>query len=142
MMNVGDVYYIDFPYDDNPEQSKKRPAVVILAVVPEQDSISVLKITTQEHHGKYNVPILDLKSAGLNRNSYVQCNRLETVSKERIVSLRYNPSGYYGTLCKQDLENVQNKFAEYYADISLTAQAINNSVDNKMLYSYNQNRGR
>lgn len=86
--------YIDFAYDDDPDKSKKRPAIVI-DYNENSTRVIVLKVTTQGVRSKYDYPLVNPDMANLKGNSVVRCNHTLTL-----------PNGYkcekHGDLSRQD----------------------------------------
>lgn len=66
---VWDIWYIDYAFDDDPEQSKDRPAL-ITSVNPL--SFVVLKITGHEPRDEYDYEIKKWQEAGLEKKSCIR----------------------------------------------------------------------
>lgn len=100
----GDVWRIDFVYEDDPSLSKKRPVVV--AIIEEgQSSAIVVKITGHGPRPEFpgEVRIGDWADAGLSKPSTVRC------SKSLVIDLAvFTDAEYYGHLSQEDEIAVAN----------------------------------
>lgn len=111
----GDVLLVDFPFNDS-TGFKRRPAVV--TDISRNNNIFITKITSQIKTHPYNIDIQNLSSAGLRKQSQVQCNReiiINRFSSQLITKL--------GHLDNQDLanvlQNIQNIRNEKYKQHSI-----------------------
>ena len=76
--NIGDVWWIHFPYSDKNEM-KRRPAIVI-----DDDTIAILAMyvtTKNKENNPYNILIKDWKSAGLPRESWTRIDKIVQISE-------------------------------------------------------------
>jgi mRNA-degrading endonuclease toxin of MazEF toxin-antitoxin module len=79
-MNRGDVWQVDLR-----GRAGKRPALILTrqAVIPFLNKLTVAEVTTQ---GKgYPTEVAIGQPANLTRDSYVQLDNIQTISKERFV---------------------------------------------------------
>ena len=143
-MNVGDIYYVDFPFDDIPGKSKKRPAVIILSIDKEDDTIKVLKVTGSEHRSsrKYTVSLKESHEAGLEKQSVVECDKVAIIKKSKIYPTHNRQDGYIGRLSKNDLENVKATFISYVKSLNNTADKFKEHSQEQQIIYPQQNRGR
>lgn len=83
-LSPGDVVAVPFPYTDALAE-KRRPAVVVSSAVLERDHGLVwLAMITSSKGWQGDVPISDLKAAGLPVSCVVRPAKIATVSVERI----------------------------------------------------------
>lgn len=116
-MKIGDVYLVNFHYEDNDRLAKLRPAVCIL-VNSDKNEIAALKITSKERtYDKYSVKLDDSKTAGLNFQSFARCNKIEFFKKSDVIAK-------LGSLSDRDLKSVIVAFSDYYSKLSELSQNI------------------
>lgn len=85
MFSKGSVIFIDFVYDDKPEKSKERPAIVT-DYNEEETRVVLLKVTSRETRSKYdylisNPEIADLKAGSVVLHQLVFLAALWTVQR-------------------------------------------------------------
>lgn len=76
--NIGDVWWIHFPFSDK-DEVKRRPAIVI-----DDKTIAILAmyVTTKKHQNNpYNILIEDWKIAGLTRESWTRIDKIVEISE-------------------------------------------------------------
>lgn len=78
--NFGDILLLRFPYSEGVGEYK-RP-VVLLAETDVEDI--VVKITSAERKGKYDIIIDDWQSVGLLFPSIIRIDKIATLSKSRV----------------------------------------------------------
>jgi len=102
-MNVGEVWYIDFPFEDDPNQSKKRPCIVI-----DVDTLEVLsiKVTTREARDEYDIPIFKWRDANLLEPSYARVSKSMMIPKSSFEER-------WGMIAKTDFKNIEKAFIKY-----------------------------
>ena len=102
-MHVGEVWAVDFPFEDDPTQSKVRPCVIM-----DVDKLEVLsiKVTTHEQRDDYDIPIFKWKEANLIEPSYARVSKSMAIPKESFISK-------YGMLNDTDFKNIIKAFIEY-----------------------------
>lgn len=68
-MNVGEVWAVDFPFEEDNTQSKIRPCIIM-----DIDTLEVLsiKVSTHEARDEYDIPIFKWKEANLLKPSYAR----------------------------------------------------------------------
>lgn len=118
-MKIGDVYLVDFPYEENALRSKIRPAVCIL-ISQKNDEFAAIKVTTKERdYDAFSIKIQDCHAAGLNVQSFVRCNKIDFFKQSDIIS-------QLGSLADDDMRSVISGFNSYYAKLSeLSSSAAN-----------------
>ena len=111
---IGQVYWAYMEYQQNPEQGKVRPVVIL-----DQNEIegtilvAVMEITSQtptSPPGNYDdlkVPIVNWKEANLKRFSYGLMNAVSIIEPSYLLD-----ENYIGEVSQKDLESLQ-----YYANL-------------------------
>jgi mRNA interferase MazF len=100
----GDIWFFDPDPTRGREQKKLRPCL-ILSVDPYNngpaDLVIVLPLTTK----KKPIPChLEIKTEGLSQTSYVMCDQIRCISKERLVHVN---KGRIGSVSKKVLEEIE-----------------------------------
>lgn len=85
-LRPGDVVVVPFPYSDH-LAGKRRPAVVVSSATLEQDHglVWVAMITSTPAIWPHDIPVSDLRSAGLPVKCVVRPAKVATISAARIV---------------------------------------------------------
>ena len=103
MFIPGCVVKIKFPYQDDPNRYKERPAIV-MQVGNNAVNVLLLKVTSHASRGGYDYTLRDTQMANLKTGSVVRCNHTLTL-----------PGGYkcesIGTLSNYDFINVTTLFS-------------------------------
>ncbi|MFL7944494.1 type II toxin-antitoxin system PemK/MazF family toxin [Priestia megaterium] len=88
--DLGEIYWVESVYTDNPEESKVRPAVI---VAESEENVYVLVTTTtkgphtpRKYHDKYKHPILNWRQAKLPDASWARCEVLVELPKEALTN--------------------------------------------------------
>lgn len=128
--NIGEVWWIHFPYEDT-DNIKRRPAIVI-----DDDTIAILAmyVTSQnKSNSSYGVAIRDWKTTGLTRSSWARIDKIVSVSEWYMDSKA-------GELSDRDLAMILQLVAEYTVGIThdFSLVAIRNN-DDKFLQKYDTN---
>ncbi len=79
--SVGDVVLLLFPFSDG-RGAKRRPALMLVDVG--DDDIVVARITSQDWHTVYDVPLQAWQSAGLRLPSVMRAHKLATLDKSLV----------------------------------------------------------
>jgi mRNA interferase MazF len=84
----GELYWVDWSPGRGSEQTGRRPALVIqenpASSNPNYPLTIVLTLSTHGHNCPSHVAVLPTESNGLSVASYVKCEQVQTVSKERL----------------------------------------------------------
>lgn len=107
-MNIGDVWFVNFPLEDDPTQSLNRPVLVL-----DIDSLEVLsvKVTTTppRPNDVYDTPIV-----------YWEAAKLRFKSTARVSKTIYLPKSQFkfkiGELHPDDLSSVQDALIRFIED--------------------------
>lgn len=107
-MNVWEVWFADFPYEEDNTITKQRP-VVILSVEPLR--VLSVKVTSQavRIEDKYDIPIVHWKYAGLKKPSVARVSKTMFLDKQ-------NFSIKIGNLHDDDKAAILTKYGEYLAN--------------------------
>lgn len=104
-MKQWEMWFADFPFDDDASIEKKRP-VIILNV----DPIEVLSVKVTSHNirdnDEYDTPIIKWKEAGLDRPSVARISKTRNLTIDKF-------SHKFGNLHNDDRKNIMQKFAEF-----------------------------
>lgn len=96
--NVGDVLYAPVTYVGG-SRHKERPVLVLLDT-GDLDLV-IARITSRQPRDSYDIPLTDLASAGLPKNSTVRLSKLVTIPRAEIVKT-------LGKLGKQDRASIRD----------------------------------
>ncbi len=94
----GDVWRLEFAFEDDPSKAKRRPVVV--AIVEEAaDRAIVVKVTGHGPRKEFpgEIRLRDWKSAGLSKASTVRCSKYLSVGLEA-----FERAQFYGSLSIAD----------------------------------------
>lgn len=102
-MNEGEVWAVDFPFEDDPLQSKIRPCIIL-----DVDTLVVLSIKVTSHvaRDEFDVPIFKWAFANLVEPSFARVSKVLALPKSSFIKK-------YGELDEQDFKNITHKFMEY-----------------------------
>lgn len=123
LFQKGDVLTVDFPFNDQ-NAFKRRPAVITRV---SGDNIVIAKITSQIKNHPNNVLLKDFETAGLVKESQVQCNR--QISLNRYSS---RISKKIGRLSDRDFALVEQKI------LYLQNEKYNNPIQKYCNKKYSQ----
>lgn len=86
----GDIWYVDWSPGRGSEQTGLRPAVIIQTDAANSNSrypnTIVLTISTKGKAVPFHVPLTPSEANGLKQKSYVKCEQISTISKDRLIS--------------------------------------------------------
>ncbi len=81
----GEIWYVDLDPTVGREQAKRRPCLVISVEqynLSPADLVVVLPMTSKDKKIPWHV-VVDVRQSGLKQTSFVMCDQIRTVSKER-----------------------------------------------------------
>jgi mRNA interferase MazF len=113
MPKLGEIYWVDMQYEDDPTSSEYRP-VAIIGEDEENLLVLVIELTSQGPKSPYGfyqtlrVPIIHWKSAGLDNFSYGKVNRASVIESSALRS-----QDYIGELDPSDLDNLMHSYVLY-----------------------------
>lgn len=105
-MNIGDIFYFDVAYEEDPTKSSNRPVIILDEL--DGDVLLLISTTTKERsspsepHDDYKIPILNWRKVGLPEASWCRGKILIRKTKEEIESL-IKPDSYIGNMPPQEL---------------------------------------
>jgi mRNA-degrading endonuclease toxin of MazEF toxin-antitoxin module len=104
-MNVGDIWFVDFPFEDDKSQSKERPCIII-----DVDTLEVLsiKVTTHKPRDEYDIPIFKWREANLSEPSFARVSKTMAFSKNDFIRK-------IGELDLIDFRNIANAFKKFHS---------------------------
>lgn len=108
-MKVGDIYKIDFPFEQG-QGSKYRPVLVFILITETTEFIA-LKITSTPRQSN-RVKIDHWREANLRNESYVQLDNFKKVKFD-------NNLNYVGTLEIKDYNKIVEAFNIFHQDITV-----------------------
>lgn len=81
----GDIYWVESAYEDAPNESKRRPAIIVAET---EEHVFLLVTTTSKgpknppkYYDRYKHPILNWRQANLYEPSWAKCNALVELPK-------------------------------------------------------------
>lgn len=106
-LNVGEVWFVRFPYEENPKKYSDRP-VVVLDV--DEDQLEVLSVKVTKHNVReyddYDAPIVYWQQAKLRFESTARVAKTIYIPKDAFIHK-------FGDLHEDDLLNIQKLFMKY-----------------------------
>lgn len=109
-MRVWEIWFAEFPYEEDALIVKSRP-VVILNVEPLE--VLSVKVTSQDirDNDKYDTPIIHWQEAGLNKPSVARISKTMLLDKHKF-------KHKIGTLHNDDKVSILIKYTEYLKEIN------------------------
>lgn len=111
MVQKGEVWFVEFPLEDDPERILNRPVIVL-----DENILGVLSVKITKHQPRaqdpYDIPILYWAEAGLRLASTARISKVTLLSRDSFIFR-------IGKLCLEDMERVEatyRKFLENNAD--------------------------
>ena len=99
-----DVFWVEWEPGRGSEQSGRRPGLIVQTDSANSnrgyENTIVLAISSQAKRVSFHVPIQPTESNGLTKPSYVKCEQILTISKERLLKKM-------GTLSETDMKEVE-----------------------------------
>jgi mRNA-degrading endonuclease toxin of MazEF toxin-antitoxin module len=102
--NLGDIYFAEFPLEEDKSQYLNRPIIIVVAELPELVVIKVTK-TAPRANDKFDVPIIKYQEAGLKFPSTARVSKVITLNEKQIIRR-------IGSLHPDDLEAITEKLIE------------------------------
>ncbi|MDA2300425.1 type II toxin-antitoxin system PemK/MazF family toxin [Bacillus cereus] len=82
-MITGEVWYVRFPYEEDPTKTSERPSLIINVV---DDDVTIVKITKHKPRDPFDVRLLFWKDAGLSIPSTVRISKMVNVKKRQLIN--------------------------------------------------------
>jgi len=102
-----ELWYADFPFDDNVTISKRRPVIVLQTLPLVVMSIKVTSAPPRVYN-PFDVPITEWKAAGLATPSCARISKTANLPPN-------NFKRYIGILHENDIETISATYAEFMA---------------------------
>lgn len=114
----GEVWFVGFPFEENPNEILNRPVIVL-----DEDSLGVLSVKITKHKVRiedpYDTPILYWNQAHLKFSSTARVSKVITLKPEAFITK-------IGDLHPDDLKNIEDVYM-HYVDGTLPEQKENKS---------------
>jgi len=112
MFEIGEVYWLEVEYEDIPNESKRRPAIII---DKKEDRLFILVSTTSQsrkdppsYFDQFKIPIYNWRKIGLPQASWGLGYRLIELTDEELKSV-VTKTDYIGRMSEIDLNNLITK---------------------------------
>ena len=105
-MLKGEVWLAEFPFEDNPSQSKIRPVVILDNGNLEEFKVLSVKVTSKFARDEYDVPIIYWQQARLRVPSIARTSKFISLPKH---VFKYK----LGDLHDDDMKLLETKFIEF-----------------------------
>ena len=104
---AGEVWFVDFPYEEDPTHIVQRP-VVVLGEIDNQGTLEVLsvKVTSKDSRDEYDVPIIKYTEAGLRLKSVARTSKAIILNKDYFIKK-------FGELDELDLKSIIEAYKRY-----------------------------
>lgn len=120
-MEIGDLFYYDVAYEDDPSQYKNRP--VLLLDKDENEVLMLISTTTKgrgnlfKYHDYYKIPIPDWRKAGLREASWCRGKVLISAPKEE-VEANLSSEDYIGRIQPSDFNFILKELEKIHSSPS------------------------
>ncbi len=112
MFEIGEVYWLEVEYEDIPNESKRRPAIII---DKKEDRLFILVSTTSQspkdppsYFDQFKIPIYNWRKIGLPQASWGLGYRLIELTNEELKSV-VTKTDYIGRMSQIDLHDLITK---------------------------------
>ena len=104
-----EVWYADFPFEEDENQSKDRP-VIVLAVDDDTCKVLSMKITSSEPYSEFEIELFDWEKVPLRKKSTADASTVLSISKEKF-------RRRIGRLSDDDWDNITDLYIRYMKSI-------------------------
>lgn len=108
MYNKGEVWFVEFPLEEDNSQTINRPVIVL-----DENTLGVLSVKITKHVPRsediYDTPILYWKEANLRLASTARVSKVLLLSQDSFIFK-------IGNLHEDDLKRVENMYQNYLSD--------------------------
>ena len=105
MFNKGEVWFVEFPIEEDNSQTINRPVIVL-----DENTLGVLSVKITKHSPRkedsYDVPILYWKEANLHLASTARVSKVTLLSQDSFIFK-------IGNLYWEDLERIEEMYMKY-----------------------------
>ncbi len=118
-MQIGDIFYFDVAYTDDPSKSSNRPVLIIDEL--EDDMLLLISTTTKGRkypisgYDRYKIPIQNWRKTGLDRPSWCRGKILIRLHKDEIDSL-VKISDYIGRMHPEDFNIIIEELEKIHSN--------------------------
>lgn len=111
-----EVWFVDYPYEDNPDLSKVRP-VVVLDVIEDNLEVLSVKVTSKPPRTDndvldfYEVPLFDWQKANLSKPSVARISKITLVQRDAFLER-------IGIVSEKDWNNIKKKARQFFKELS------------------------
>ena len=110
MLQKGDVWFVEFPLEEDPSCSLNRPDVVL-----DENTLGVLSVKITKHKPRsedpYDIPILYWEEAGLRLASTARVSKVMLLTRDSFIFR-------IGSLCQSDIERIEKMYQKFLLDNS------------------------
>ncbi len=107
-MQKGEVWFVEFPLEEDPNRILNRPVIVL-----DENILGVLSVKITKHRPRaedpYDIPILYWEEAGLRLASTARVSKVTLLSKDSFIFR-------IGRLCKEDMVRIEATYKEFLAN--------------------------
>ena len=104
-MEKGEVWFVEFPLEEDKTQIINRPVVVL-----DENILGVLSVKITKHQPRatdpYDIPILYWEEAGLRLASTAKVSKVMLLSKDSFIF-------QIGNLCEEDIERIEASYKDF-----------------------------
>ncbi len=104
-MEKGEVWFVEFPLEEDKTQIINRPVVVL-----DENILGVLSVKITKHQPRatdpYDIPILYWEEAGLRLASTARVSKVMLLSKDSFIF-------QIGNLCEEDIERIEASYKDF-----------------------------
>ena len=104
-----EVWYAEFPFEENANISKDRP-VIVMDVDDENCAVFSMKVTSRAPRGEFEIEIFDWADIPLNHRSTADASKVIEIRKDKFRRKA-------GLLSDNDWQNVKDLHASYLKSI-------------------------
>ena len=107
-MNKGEVWFVEFPLEENPERTLNRPVVVL-----DEKLLGVLTVKITKHKERkddtYDTPIIYWEEASLRLASTARVSKVTLLNKDSFIFK-------IGSLHRDDLNRIEEMYRKFLSD--------------------------
>ncbi len=107
-MNKGEVWFVEFPLEEEPERTLNRPVIVL-----DENLLGVLSVKITKHKVRkedpYDIPIIYWENANLRLASTARVSKVTLLNKESFIFK-------IGDLHKEDMQRVEDMYKKFLKD--------------------------
>ncbi|GEN45431.1 type II toxin-antitoxin system PemK/MazF family toxin [Alkalibacillus haloalkaliphilus] len=116
-MEIGEIYYMDVEFEEQPNKSKNRP--VIIFGEHEEEILLLISTTTKgrkhpiSYYDQFKIPIPNWRKSGLSEPSWCRGYRLIEISKAQFKKI-VKKHDYIGKLHPEDFNYILEEFVKIH----------------------------